>query len=62
MGIILGNVASASTKNDSTQNETSNRNTETHRAGSETPNDESDRYKDERGIYIFLMHYLFGKM
>ncbi|XP_018359875.1 PREDICTED: DDB1- and CUL4-associated factor 8-like isoform X2 [Trachymyrmex cornetzi] len=44
-----GNVASASTKNDSVhQNETSNRSSETHRAGSETPNDESDRYKDER--------------
>ncbi|XP_018340404.1 PREDICTED: DDB1- and CUL4-associated factor 8-like isoform X2 [Trachymyrmex septentrionalis] len=43
-----GNVASASTKNDSAQNETSNRSLETHRAGSETPNDESDRYKDER--------------
>ncbi|XP_018313580.1 DDB1- and CUL4-associated factor 8 isoform X2 [Mycetomoellerius zeteki] len=43
-----GNVASASTKNDSAQNETSNRSSETRRAGSETPNDESDRYKDER--------------
>ncbi|EGI68614.1 PREDICTED: DDB1- and CUL4-associated factor 8-like [Acromyrmex echinatior] len=42
-----GNVASVSAKNDSAQNET-NRNSETHRAGSETPNDESDRYKDER--------------
>ncbi|XP_018398344.1 PREDICTED: DDB1- and CUL4-associated factor 8-like isoform X2 [Cyphomyrmex costatus] len=43
-----GNVASASTRNDSTQNETSNRNSETRRAGSDTSNDESDRYKDER--------------
>lgn len=52
--IILGNVASASTKNDSAQNETSNRSSETRRAGSETPNDESDRYKDERGILYFF--------
>ncbi|XP_071636980.1 DDB1- and CUL4-associated factor 8 isoform X1 [Temnothorax longispinosus] len=44
-----GNVASASTRNESAQNESSNRSSEAHRAGSETPNDESDRYKDERG-------------
>ncbi|XP_012540520.1 DDB1- and CUL4-associated factor 8 isoform X2 [Monomorium pharaonis] len=43
------NVASASTRDESAQNEVSNRSSGTHRAGSETPNDESDRYKDERG-------------
>lgn len=44
-----GNVASVSTINESAQNESSNRSSETRRAGSETPNDESDRYKNERG-------------
>lgn len=44
-----GNVASASTRNESAQNESSNRGSEARRAGSETPNDDSDRYKDERG-------------
>ncbi|XP_011162164.1 DDB1- and CUL4-associated factor 8 isoform X2 [Solenopsis invicta] len=43
------NVASASTRGESAQNDVSNRSSGTRRARSETPNDESDRYKDERG-------------
>ncbi|EFN62773.1 WD repeat-containing protein 42A [Camponotus floridanus] len=43
-----GNVASASTRNESTHNEELNKSTRTHRARSETHNDESDQYKNER--------------
>ncbi|XP_025074066.1 DDB1- and CUL4-associated factor 8 isoform X2 [Pogonomyrmex barbatus] len=45
-----GNVASASTRNESfTQNESSSRNSRSRRAGSETSNDRFGRHKDERG-------------
>lgn len=43
-----GNVASASTRNESTHNEELSKSTRTHRARSETHNEESDQYKNER--------------
>jgi len=51
--LILGNVASAYTENDSVQKESSN-SLKISRAESEMFNDESDQYKDKRGILYFL--------
>lgn len=47
--LFSGNIASCSTRNESA-NEPLDENTRAHREESETSNDGSDRYKDERGI------------
>lgn len=55
--IILGNIASANTENDSAQKEPSNRSSEINILGSETFNVESDRYKNERGFLYFFKFF-----
>lgn len=53
--IILGNVASASTNNESfVYDESLNRTSETHEGGSETSSEGPDRDENERGIFNFI--------